>query len=141
MVDETLNHGKPGIADFETRTYGGPLEPRYGEGVATTTHMEITGPSGGATLALYSVIAADGALAEHDSGASDAYGILAAPVEIAEGQTMSVPVYREGTWEIDALVWDDSFDDDEKKIAAFEGSASPTIFVQRGLHKPGAINL
>lgn len=141
MVDKTLDHGNPGIADFETQTYGGPLEPRFGEGVATTTHMSITGPTGGAELGLYSVIAEDGSLAVHAAGVSNAYGILAAPVTIAQGQTMSVPVYREGTWEIDALAWDASFDTDAKKIAAFEGGASPTIFVQRALHKPGAINL
>ena len=141
MVDETLNHGKPGIADFETRTYGGPLEPRYGEGVATTTHMTITAPSGGLELPIYSVIADDGTLAVIDSGDSNAYGILATPIMLAEGESMSIPVYREGTFDMDVLNWDATFTTDALKTTAFEGGASPTIFIQRGLHKPDAINL
>jgi len=53
--DTTLGHGAPGIASFATQSYGGPGEPRYGEGVPTTTHETV---SAGADLDLpiYSVV-------------------------------------------------------------------------------------
>lgn len=53
--DTTLGHGKPGIASFATESFGGPKEPRYGEGLAPTTHHTVTA---GAELDLpiYSVV-------------------------------------------------------------------------------------
>ena len=39
--DTTLPQGSPGIASFATQSYGGPAEPRYGEGVPTTTDQVV----------------------------------------------------------------------------------------------------
>lgn len=53
-----------------------------------------------------------GVLTQHVVGASD-------------GET-TVPVFYSGCFNPDALVWDASFNTDELKRAAFEGSPSPT---------------
>src|SRR5690606_33935745 len=53
--DTTLGHGAPGIASFATQTYGGPREPRYGEGVPTTMDM-IVKAGANLTLPIYSVV-------------------------------------------------------------------------------------
>jgi hypothetical protein len=142
-VDTMIPHGQPGVAAFDSQTFGGPLEPRFGEGVPTTTELTITAGGSGLTLPLYSVIAATGALAQFagDPAASNAYGILAAPITLAANQTMTIPVYREGYFEVDALNWHTTFNSDARKFTAFEGSPSPTIFVGRNQHKPAAINL
>lgn len=139
-VDNTIPQGAPGIASFGSETWGNSKEPKFGDGVLTTTHMNITA-SGALTLALYTVIAEDGTIAtlSGDPAASDAFGVLAAPISMVDGQTMSIPVYRAGHFEQDALIWHSSFDTDAKKQAAFEGSKSPTIFVSKGKFSDGAI--
>ena len=262
--DTTLGHGAPGIASFATQSYGGPSEPRYGEGVPTTTHENVTAGAD-LSLALYSVVtviagvlalagvpgAAQGSatgtmtmanavpaagdkftIAGQDytfratfstgptvarevkigadiaetranliaaingtgtpgteyslgtkananvhatpgstgvtnvfardpgdegnsitlaktfatgangsvSGAnltggsddSDAlpFGILAAPIVMTNGQTMSVPFYREGHWDMDQLVFGPGWTDEQKR-RAFENSRSPNIFISK----------
>lgn len=143
MTDNTIPHGRPGIASYQTETWGGPQEPRFGEGVPTTTTITITAPAGGLDLPIYSVIAETGALAQFAGtpAVSNAYAILAAPIVMSAGQTMTVPVYREGHFEVDALNWHSTFNTDARRFAAFEGSKSPTIFVGRNQFKPGAINV
>lgn len=59
------------------------------------------------------------------------YGITTAPVVTGVSQTTTIDVYRSGHWSMDALVWHASFDTDEKKKRAFEGSLSPTNFVSK----------
>lgn len=59
------------------------------------------------------------------------FGITTAPVVTASGQRTTIDVYRGGHWDIDQLVWDDSFDTDAKKLAAFEGSLSPMILLSK----------
>ena len=53
--DTTLGHGSPGIASFATQSFGGPGEPRYGEGPATTTHETVTAGAD-LNLPIYSVV-------------------------------------------------------------------------------------
>lgn len=53
--DTTLGHGAPGIASFATQSYGGPVEPRYGEGVPTTTD-QIIRVAADLVLPIYSVV-------------------------------------------------------------------------------------
>lgn len=261
--DTTLGHGAPGIASFATQSFGGPGEPRYGEGPATTTHETV---SAGADLNLpiYSVVSviagvlalatipgtaqgsASGTLtianavpaaadtvtvgglaytfraslvdggdprdvliggdiaatranliaavngdagegttygegtvahpavyatagsagvtnfiardpgdegnaitlakvfatgangtvsgATLTGGSDDAdalpFGILAHPVVMTNGQSMSVAFYREATWDMDQLNWAAGWTD-EMKAKAFEGSRSPNIFIQK----------
>lgn len=138
-VDNTIPQGEPGIASFSSETWGNSKDPRFGEGVLTTTHMTVTASGADIDLPLYAVIAEDGVAAEIDTGTSDAYAVLAAPIFIADGDSMSIPVYREGHFEQTALVWDATFTTDALKQLAFEGSKSPTIFVSKGKHSDGAI--
>src|SRR5690606_1868600 len=101
-IDNKIPLNEPGIAGFATESWESAQEPRYGEGVPTTTHQTVKSTAG-ITLGLYSVVsvAEDGeiALAEHDgTEGSNAYGILAMPIALAAGQSMSVAFYREGHW-------------------------------------------
>lgn len=143
MADNKVPNNAPGIAGFASESWSGIEEPRYGEGVPTTTHRTVKS-TGAATFALYSVvnIAADGelSLAEFDgTDGSNATAILATAAAFTAGQSMSLPFYREGHWEQDGLVWDASFDTDAKKQSAFENTISPTIFISKKLFKDGAI--
>jgi hypothetical protein len=58
-------------------------------------------------------------------------GITTAAVTTGSGVTTTVDVYRSGMFNPDALTWDASFNSDAKKKAAFEGSISPNIFIQK----------
>lgn len=140
-VDSTIGPGKPGVASFASETFGGPAEPRFGDQEAVVTEISITASGAAIDLPLYSVINGTGVLADWnaipDAGTADY--ILAEPILIADGDTMVVPVYRSGHWNMDALNWDASYDTDAKKAAAFEGSVSPTIFVSKPAHNADSI--
>lgn len=262
--DTTLAHGKPGIASFASESYGGPGEPRYGEGPATTTHHTVlagadldlpiysvvslllgasgypvlalhdpsatgveatgtltvsstgpvnaetfvvgaktytfktalsTGPAVAneillsatpATQAAYIAAAINGTTSVGSSsatvanaeahatvsgavvtlhanvsgdegnavvltesatnvaasgsgtlaGGSDefdikAFGILACPVVMSNGASMSVPIYREGMWDMAQLNWHALYITDEQKLNAFTGGPSPNLFIQK----------
>lgn len=261
--DTTLGFGNPGIASFASESFGGPSEPRFGEGVPTTTHETVT-VGADTTLALYSVVSviagvlalatigtaqgaatatvtvatavpaagdkftingtdyvfrstfstgptvanevkigadiattranliaaingtgtegteysvgtdtnpyvsatagsagvtniiardpgdegnaitlaktfatgANGSVSAATlSGGSDdpdalPFGILAAPIVMTNGQSMSVPFYREGHWDMDQLVWAAGWTNAQKR-RAFENSRSPNIFISK----------
>lgn len=57
--DTTLPQGSPGIASFATQSYGGPAEPRYGEGVPTTTD-QVVAANADLNLPIYSVVSVIG---------------------------------------------------------------------------------
>lgn len=59
------------------------------------------------------------------------FGILAMPVVMTNGQSMSVEVYRGGHWDMDQLVWGPTFVTEAQKKAAFENSRSPAILVSK----------
>ena len=133
-VDTKIPQGKPGVASFASETFGNHGDPRFGDGEATTTNITVTASGADIDLGLYSVLNAAGtALADYNAtrDAGCANYILAEPIFIADGESMDVPVYRTGHFNMDALVWDTSYDTDAKKKAAFEGSVSPTIFVSK----------
>jgi hypothetical protein len=67
------------------------------------------------------------------------YGILASPMVLANGESMSVPIYVDGHWNMDALNWDASWQTDEAKRAAFEGSLNPGILVSKPNFSDGSI--
>lgn len=140
-VDTTIPNGKPGVASFASETFGNANEPRFGDGEAKTTNITFT-PGSTASLALYSVLnLAGSALAVYNAirDAGCANYILAEPIDMVNGVAMTVPVYRTGHWDLDALVWGASYDNDVKKKAAFEGSLSPTIFIGKKAFNSGAI--
>lgn len=141
-VETTIGPGQPGVASFASETFGGPAEPRFGDGEASVTNLTVTASGSDIELGLYSVLnAAGNALADWNAArdAGSANYILAEPIFIADGATMTFPVYRSGHWNMDALVWDATYDTDAKKAAAFEGSVSPTIFVSKPAHNANAI--
>lgn len=67
------------------------------------------------------------------------YGILAAPVVIANGETMSVPIYVDGHWNMDALNWDASYQTPGSKESAFEGSVNPGILISKPKYNDAGI--
>lgn len=58
-------------------------------------------------------------------------GVLVTAVVTGTGNTRAAPVYRGGCLNPDALVWDASFDDEFKKVRAFEGAPWPTRIIIR----------
>lgn len=64
-------------------------------------------------------------------GGVQAVGVLAMGVSTGVGETMTADIWRDGDWNPAALVWDDSFTDDEAKEKAFEGAPTPTTIVIR----------
>jgi len=142
-VDTNIPLGKPGVASFASETFGGPGELRYGEGVLTTTTISLTASGAAVSLGLGSVIDGNGGgILANQAGATAADRanyVLAEPIEIADGETMVVPVYREGHFNMDALTWAASYTTDAQKAPAFEGSVSPTIFVSKPKHNADAI--
>ncbi len=67
------------------------------------------------------------------------YGITACPVVMTNGQSMSVPVYVDGHWNMDALNWDSSYATDESKSRAFEGAVFPAILISKPKYNDDAI--
>lgn len=93
MVDTNIPFGNPGIASFATESSAGPVEPRYGEGVPTTTHMTVTAGAD-LDLPLYSVVSVIGgvlALAALGSGAGSATGTVTFATAVpADGDTVTI---------------------------------------------------
>lgn len=140
-VDTNIPVGEPGVASFATETFGGPAEARYGDTPVTTTTLAVTASGADIDLPLYSVVNGAGVLADwnatRDAGSADY--IIAEPIFIADGDTMTIPVYRTGHFNMDVLNWDASYDTDAKKKDAFLGSDSPGIFVSKPEHNADAI--
>lgn len=132
-VDTKVPYGEPGVASFASEKFGNNPEPRFGDTPAPTTNVTLTASGADVDLAIYSVIDNNGAGALADQAGSTADDranyITAEPIFIADGDSMTVPVYRGGHWNQDALTWDGSYDTDAKKKVAFEGSVSPNIFI------------
>lgn len=142
MADVKIPQNQPGIAGFATESYESAAEPRYGENVATTTH-ELCSTVAALTLPLYSVINVSPtgviSLAVYDANENTATAILAEPIAMLANTSMSVVMYREGHWDMQALNWHASFDTDAKKRNAFEGGPSPTLFVSKKLFSNSTI--
>lgn len=56
-------------------------------------------------------------------------GVLPHAVALGATGTMNAPVWYSGCFDMDALVWDDSYDTEAKKLAAFQGSPTPTTIL------------
>lgn len=140
-VDTTIPHGEPGVASFATESFGNTGDIRFGDTPVTTTTITVTAGPTGLTLPLYAVISASGVLADQAgvAAADRANYVTAEPVTIAAGATATIPVYRTGHFNMDAMVWGPSYTTDAQKSAAFEGSVSPGIFVSKPKHNSDAI--
>jgi len=133
-VDTKIPLGKPGVAEFKSETFGNYGDIRFGEGQITMTNITVTASGADIDLPLYAVVNLAGdALADYNAtrDAGCANYVLAEPVFIADGESMTVPVIRSGHLNMDILTWDATYDTDAKKAAAFEGSVSPTILVSK----------
>lgn len=127
MADKTTDHGAPGIAAYDSETWGNVKELRLQDSPATATRrVTITAGSGGAELPLYGVVNTTG-LAPYSStvGSKTAVGILTAPVSLAANQSISIDVIVAGYFDYEALTFDNTFDTDEKKRTAFDGMGAP----------------
>lgn len=141
-VDETLPKGTPGLANFESRTYGNEQSHIYSDTppVATIT-MDFTASGADLEISWLDVLALDGDAAVYNAtpSAATANVIAATSITIADGETKSVPVYVTGHFTMDALGWDASYDTDAKKKAAFQGSQNPTILVSKAKFNSDAV--
>lgn len=62
-------------------------------------------------------------------------GIMGGKAVTAGGENITMDIWRDGTWNPNALVWDASFNDDAKKKAAFDGAPAPTaIIIAKNIH-------
>jgi hypothetical protein len=90
--DTTFGQGAPGIASFATQTFAGADEPRYGEGVPTTTD-EIVTTTVDLNLPIYSVVQVVGgvlALAQAGAASGAATGTLTFTGAGADGDTVVI---------------------------------------------------
>lgn len=132
----TIPIGNPGLAGGVTTENFKKFEvllsdkpPVFGE------EVEVAGGFTG-TLELYSVVKLDAAgriagLADNATGsnAAGARGILATRIEKSDGSTPKAYIYRGGHFNIDMLVWDNAFNTDALKIAAFRDAPTPSAMV------------
>lgn len=141
MATINVPYADPGRAAFEvldTYTQGfllagnhPELAPAYGFPLANDT-----------TFAQFSVVGLDGSgeLALAVTGSVDpeddiqGIGVLAHAASLGGTGSGTGQVWYSGCFNMDALVWDDSFDTDAKKEAAFRGAPTPTniIVAKRG---------
>lgn len=141
-VDNDIPVGSPGLANFESATWGNIPEHLFSDTPAVAEQV-VTFTASGAdlTISFLDVIAADGTAAvQTEVAAADrANYIAAATITILDGETKSVPVYVAGHFNAQALTWDATYDTDAKKAAAFQGSLSPMLLVSKSKHVSGAI--
>jgi hypothetical protein len=122
--DTNIPTGKHGSASFASETFGGPQTPYYGDLEVKTTTANV---GASVDLKMLSVVSYDGTtIALATEAAGDAYGILTADVLTGVGETTTVDLVRQGHVNANALIWDATFDDDEKKRVAFEAAVSGT---------------
>ena len=98
-------------------------------------HPELSQPfsypcAAGASIEQFAVVGLDVSgdltLATFDK-VVQAIGVVAQSFDNAAVGT--APVFYQGAFNIDALVWDASFDTDAKKLAAFAGAPTPTQII------------
>lgn len=56
-------------------------------------------------------------------------GVLPHAIALGATGTLQAPVWYSGCFDMDALVWDATYDTDAKKKAAFQGSPTPTTIL------------
>lgn len=136
--DNTIPLGKPGIASFESETYGNSAELRFGDTPAIVERNQTVTSTAGITLPLGAVVNIDAAgeitLATQAGGpptVSNATHITASPLVIGAGETMEAPMYEAGHFRQQALTFDATFNTDALKQNAFKGSDTPMIVISK----------
>lgn len=116
-----------------------------GAGVTTIIARDAGDEGNAITLAKVFATGANGAVsgATLTGGDDDEdirpWGILAAPIVMTNGQSMSVPLYVDGHWNMDALHWDATYVSDAQKERAFEGSVNPGILISKPKYNDGGV--
>ena len=134
--DNTIPHPAPGIASFQTESWGQKDEVRFGDTPAIAERNQTILSTAGITLPIYSVVNIaddDGeiTLATSTAGVSNATHITAAPLVLAALETMEAPMYEAGHFRQQALNFDASFTTDALKQNAFKGSDTPMILISK----------
>ena len=135
--DNYVPLGKPGIASFESETWGNSAELLFGDTppVATKDITVTAGANIDFPLGQVVNIAANGtitaAAVAGAPAASNATHILAAPLVMANGQSFSAPFYVAGHFRQQALTFAASFNTDALKQNAFVGSDTPMILISK----------
>lgn len=128
MADTIIPASAPGVASFQTESFGNAPEPRFGDGNSPTQTVKAAGAM---NLPLYQVVSYDGTTIAVAT-ATNAYGILTAPVLLTAGQETAVDVYVGGHWRMDALKFGPAYTTDQLKIDAFRaGAKNPGILVSK----------
>lgn len=126
MADTTVTHGAPGIAEFNSQSYGNVKELRL-QDTPPFAYRAVTITAGAnLDLPIYSVVSLTGLALQSPA---DAVGVLMHPLVLANGQSATVHVLVQGHLDYEALNWDASFDTPAKKIAAFNGRPTPLAII------------
>jgi len=135
-----ITYGTYGQAAFESEDFYGPRELRISDNPPVSRSAVKVGEN--VDLPAFSVVTYDGTtIALATDGGDKPYGITAAPVKTGAGESAVVQVFRSGHFNIDVLNFDASFNTTEKKLAAFEGAASPTVIILgENIFKDEALN-
>lgn len=131
--DNTIPLGKPGIASFESETYGNVGEYRYSDTPPEATVDKPVTSAGAIDWPFLTAVnvAANGAITKAvvASGASNMTHLLATPIVMGAGQTMSVPLIAAGHFAMQAVTFDASFTTDALKTG---GSAlAPMLLISK----------
>jgi hypothetical protein len=124
MADEKIPYQDVAGAKFATRSYSGPLEP-YFDLSAEVIDIDVPYVLGADTnLAAFTPVNYNKTTkaitkAVFASGNSNATHVLGQPLQGLNGATGRVGLKTSGHFAMDGLVWDASFDTDDKKQFAF----------------------
>ena len=135
MADVKIPYADPGRAGFqELDTYlqgfllagnHPPLAPAFSFQLAASK-----------TLAQFTVVGLDasGKLVAATYNATPAsaikpIGVLAHAATSGASDAVNGQVFYSGCFNVDALIWDATFDTEAKKLAAFQGSPTPTTII------------
>jgi hypothetical protein len=133
--DNVIPLGKPGIASFESESWGNTDELLFGDTppVATQVATVLAGANIDWPLGTVINIAANGTVTQAavTTGVSNANAITASPVLLANGQSMSIPIYKAGHFRQQALTFAATFTTDALKQNAFTGSTAPMILISK----------
>lgn len=143
--DNIIPLGKPGIASFESESWGNHAELLFGDTPAVATQVKTVLAGGAIDFPLGQVvnIAANGTItaAAVTTGVSNATHILAAPLVMANGESFSAPFYVAGHFRQQALTFAASFNTDALKQNAFKGSDTPMILISKAKYVDDAISV
>lgn len=130
----TPDYTQAGIASFNTDVVTGSMELFAGDTPQPVTDSALPG----ATLATAGipawtpvrVDAGTRAITPAVSGTTQPNAITVAPVAAGSPDSTSVPIYKAGSFNLNALKWPASFDTEAKQLAAFD-MASCQIYVKK----------